>query len=317
MTNTVKPLILGNDGSFAQLTTGDIINTGGTVCTTFTVGGRGLLFDDGSSTDGGSGGGSTTINLQTAYDNSPTVSGQAGIVLYPNKDFIIKDSHADGNFFTVSAADGTVTINGDLNVMGSTTTIETSVIVSDHQFINPASGTTIPLRIEPQSGVTPIVDLFNVKRIFGGVPVFEIDSSGSLIATGTLTITGLINGVDIVANQTTLNAHIAGTSYQHTASVINITPIPSIPAATNVQQALEAVAAQAVANTAWGFEFTQITPATTWTVNHNGNTLRASVTIYDTSWAQIIPAQVQIVNANQLVVSFTSAIAGSAMVILF
>jgi hypothetical protein len=53
MTTTKKPLILETDGVIEQLPNGGIINAGGTSWNTFTVGGRGLLFDDGSSTSGG------------------------------------------------------------------------------------------------------------------------------------------------------------------------------------------------------------------------------------------------------------------------
>lgn len=53
MTTPKKPLILETDGVIGQLPDCGIINAGGTSCSTFTVGGRGLLFDDGSSTIGG------------------------------------------------------------------------------------------------------------------------------------------------------------------------------------------------------------------------------------------------------------------------
>lgn len=53
MTTPKKPLILETDGVISQLPDCSIINAGGTSCSTFTVGGRGLLFDDGSSTSGG------------------------------------------------------------------------------------------------------------------------------------------------------------------------------------------------------------------------------------------------------------------------
>ena len=51
MTEEVKkPVILDEDGVFGQLEDGGIINAGGVKGPTFTVGGRGLLFDDGTST---------------------------------------------------------------------------------------------------------------------------------------------------------------------------------------------------------------------------------------------------------------------------
>jgi hypothetical protein len=162
-----QPLIIETDGVFGELSTGAIINAGGTSSSTWTVNGRGLLFTDGTSTSGGSG---TTLTLQAAYNNSTTVLGQAGITLSAGKDFVIMDPNNDGNYFIVSAETGTVTVNGDLIVNGAATTINTNVIQSDHQLITPAAGTTIPLNIQPLTGVTPLVDLITVRNSFEWKP---------------------------------------------------------------------------------------------------------------------------------------------------
>jgi hypothetical protein len=61
---TRKPIILDDDGIFSQLPDGEIINAGGTDQSTWTVDGRGLLFDDGTSTSGGG-----SLTLQTVYNN--------------------------------------------------------------------------------------------------------------------------------------------------------------------------------------------------------------------------------------------------------
>jgi hypothetical protein len=314
-----KPIIVETDGVWGELQTGAIINAGGAAGPYFTVGGKALLFSDGTST--GSGGG-TTLNLQTAYNNSPAVGGQAGIQLSVGKDFVINDTN-NQNYFVVSSADGSVTINGDLTVNGTATTINTVVIQSDHQLISPASPTTIALNIQPMSGVTPIVDLVSIRRTFGSTPVFRIDLNGNLIATQNLTVGGLINGINIVALNTELQQHVAGTAYQHEAADVLITPISGIPGATNVQEALEALETQiqtgggGISSDVRGYSYIQATPATSWTVNHNGNTLRATATIYDSTNEQVIPEQVQIIDANNVLITFSSALAGTALIILF
>jgi len=69
-----------------------------------------------------------------------------------------------------------------------------------------------------------------------------------------------------------------------------------------------------------GYEYTQNSPALVWNINHNGNTLRATVTIYDTiasPMTQILPDVVQVIDANNVRVTFASPQAGIALVILF
>lgn len=313
-----KPIIIETDGVWGELQTGAIINAGGVVGPTFTVGGKGLLFDDGSSTGGGS---NSTLTLQQAYNNSPIVNGQAGITLTLGKDFVIMDPNNDGNYFTVSAETGAVVINGDLTVMGSTTTINTIVIQSDHQLISPANGTVTALSIQPTLGTIPLVDLVTVRITFGSTPVFRIDSNGNLIASQNLTVGGLINGVNIVSLNNEVLQHIAGTAYQHKADDVLIDPIAGIPNAVNVQEALQAlddkISGGSNFGTVFGFEYTQTIPSSSWTVAHNGNTLRATVSVYDTTNEQVIPEQVQIIDANNVLVTFGTPLAGIALVILF
>lgn len=124
-----KPFVIGPDGLHEQLTTGALINAGGTICNSFTVGGRGLLFDDGSSTSGDP---SKPIGgtLQIAYNNSvnDTQYGGATIVLDDLKPLIITDlagstsiSFSSAGQFTVDASStflNDVVINGNLSTTG-------------------------------------------------------------------------------------------------------------------------------------------------------------------------------------------------------
>jgi hypothetical protein len=319
--STSKPIILEVDGIFGQLPNGALINAGGTSFPTFTVGGKGLLFDDGTSTSTGS----STLTLQSAYDSSPTVAGAAGISLESGKDFIITDSQGDGNYFRISGATGKVTISGDVEILGTSTVINTVIQDSDHWLISPKNGTTTALKIEPDLGVVPIVDLVSIRRTFGSAPVFRIDAAGNLIATQNLTVGGLINGVDIVALRTEVTEHDAGTGYRHEATGIDILPISTLPGATNVQQALEQINNKADSGGGgsgsfagvYGYSHIQTTASSSWTIIHNRGTFRAQVTIYDINWEQIIPEQVKVIDNNTVLVSFAAALVGRAMVLLF
>lgn len=318
-----KPIVLELDGIFGQLPDGGIINAGGVTGPTFTVGGRGVLFDDGTSTLNPSVG----LTLQDIYDNTPNVNGSATIVLDPGKNFLIKNSFENDFFVSISGDNKEVIINGDLTVTGETTTVETVVQDVDHWIISPANGATTALVIQPDLGFTPLVDLVSIRRTFGSPPIFRIDSGGNLIATQNLTVGGLINGVDVeaIAEQVEtiddqLQSHLNDeVGYRHEGIDIDIQPIANLPGATNVQEALEvlSVALNPQIGNVSGYQFVQSTPAVLWTINHNGNTTRVSVSVYDADDEQIIPERVKIVNINTVEISFTSEVAGSAAVLLF
>jgi hypothetical protein len=317
MSDTNKPLILDTDGIYSQLPDGAIINTGGTSNLTFTVGGRGLLFDDGSS----SAGGGSTLTLQAIYNNTPPSNGTAGIFLTLGKDFVISDIANDGHFLRIDALTGKVTITGDLEVQGTSSTIDTVIQDSDHWQISPKLGTTTALKIEPDFGVIPVVDLVSVRRTYGTAPVFRIDSSGNLFATQNLTVGGLINGVDIAELRSEMTAHENGTAFRHPASDIDITPITTLPGAVNVQQALEAINVKAdmggAGGTVRGYAYTQLVVDTIWTVVHHLNSVNINTTIYDTNQEVIIPEKIKIIDSNTILISFLMPISGKAMILAF
>lgn len=323
MADIKKPLVLDSDGIYSQLQNGAIINVGGTANSTFTVAGRGLLFDDGTSSATNNGQGST-LTLQKVYDNTPANNGTAGIFLTLGKDFVISDIANDGHFFRVDALTGKVTITGDLEVQGSSSTINTIVQDSDHWLISPSTGSMTPLRIEPDLGVIPLVDLVNIRRTFGTTPVFRIDNLGNLYSTGNATISGLINGVDIFELRAEMTVHEAGTAFRHHAADIDIFPISSLPGATNVQQALEMIDAKASSGgggsssgTVRGYEFTQLVTDRQWTVVHHLNSARVQTTIYDENQEVILPENIKIIDNNTLLISFLASVSGKAMVLAF
>lgn len=312
---STKPIFIDSTGVFAQIPDGTIINVGGTDWTSFTVAGRGLMFDDGTSTSPGG----STIDLQTVYNNSTAISGQAAIKLSNGKDLAITNITATSTYFKVDSETGKVTISGDLEVLGNTTTIETTVTDADHWLISPHQGTTTALKIEPDVGVTPSVDIVSVRRLNAQTPVFRIDKDGNIIATQNMTITGTINGVDIAQLKSDFDAHVDGTGTRHIAEDIDIVPILTLPGAANVQQALEQIDAKVESYGAQvrGFEFIKTTASITWTITHNLASTRAMCTIYNTAGDQIIPDRSKIVDANTMEITFTEAITGRAVIFAF
>lgn len=312
---STKPIFIDSTGVFAQIPDGTIINVGGTDWTSFTVAGRGLMFDDGTSTSPGG----STIDLQTVYNNSTAISGQAAIKLSNGKDLAITNITSTSTYFKVDSETGKVTISGDLEVLGNTTTIETTVTDADHWLISPHQGTTTALKIEPDVGVTPSVDIVSVRRLNAQTPVFRIDKDGNIIATQNMTITGTINGVDIAQLKSDFDAHVDGTGTRHIAEDIDIVPILTLPGAANVQQALEQIDAKVESYGAQvrGFEFIKTTASITWTITHNLASTRAMCTIYNTAGDQIIPDRSKIVDANTMEITFTEAITGRAVIFAF
>jgi hypothetical protein len=164
-----------------------------------------------------------------------------------------------------------------------------------------------------------------IRKSFGGAPVFRVDANGNLILTQNLTVGGLINGVDIADLRSDVDNHAAGAAgFRHMADEVDIDPIASIPLATNVQQALvdinskvDAIVGGGGGGTVYGYEHIQNSPATIWTAVHNGGSFRTQVTIYDTNWEQVLPEDVKVIDNNTVRVTFASAMAGRAMILLF
>lgn len=66
-----------------------------------------------------------------------------------------------------------------------------------------------------------------------------------------------------------------------------------------------------------GYEHTQATASTIWTITHNRNSKRVQATIYDDQYEQIIPERVKIINSNEISISFTAPVSGSAILLTF
>ena len=104
-------------GELIKIPDNSIINVGGVGGSTFTVGGKSLIFSDGTLSDGSNGSIRNLFlpTLQESYDNSTL----ALIKLIEDKDFTIE---ADNGFqFSINASTGSVTINGNLVIDGNVT----------------------------------------------------------------------------------------------------------------------------------------------------------------------------------------------------
>lgn len=124
-------------GEAGRIPNGGITNIGGTIHPTFTVDGRGLLFADGTTTDGTPAPG---LGLQTSYNASPS---PATINLATGKD-IIFNSVGAVNSVTIDADTGDMTITANLTVGGLINGIDLVAFfnsLSDH--VGPA---TLPYR---------------------------------------------------------------------------------------------------------------------------------------------------------------------------
>lgn len=104
---TFRVVYLNQDsGELGRLPDLAIINAGGVIGPLFTVGGKGVLLDDGTSSSGSGVG----LTLQTVYDSSVTGT----INIDPDKPLIFSDGTND--LFRVDTNTGTVLING-INIL--------------------------------------------------------------------------------------------------------------------------------------------------------------------------------------------------------
>lgn len=297
-------------GEHGKLPDYGITNSGGVMGPTFTVGGRALLFADGSPSDGSGTG--LDLTLQGAYDASTP----ALIDLAIGKNFTIQALNA--NVLSIDASTGKVTITGDLEVQGSSTVIDGILTNVDQVDISPPDGATSALLIEPTLGVTMAADLMRVRQVNAGPSVFTIDQNGNTYIKQ-LTVGTTLNSVDFNAFYAAFTAHVTtNATIKHTADEISVTPLTTLTGST-VQEVLEDIDLQLAAATGGikTFEFIQVGAFAVWNVVHNKNSLRPTVTIYDVTNHQVLPDEVVIVDANTIQVLFNTPLAGRAIILLF
>jgi hypothetical protein len=145
--------------------------------------------------------------------------------------------------------------------------------------------------------------------------------TGNVTISGDLTVQGSINNINLTQFFDDFTDHITySPAIKHQADEIGITGPFTNVTGTNVEEALESIDAQlsnvgAAAIKTW--EHVQAVAGVLWTITHNKNSLRPSVSIYDTNNDQIYPDEVHIVDANTITVSFNSAQDGRAIILMF
>lgn len=319
MANPLKIIYLVPElGEYAIVPDGAIINIGGVQGPNFTVGGKPLLFADGTSTDGSA----TNFikpDFQTVYDNT---IGEAIIDFTSGKDFVLQA--VNNNQFRFDADTGDVLITGKLVVQGGTTTIINAAIDTDRVAIHQSSGNYIPFIMEPAAGVVPYVNVVDIKTAHGGASVFTISPTGETYIKN-LTA-DLVNGIDIAALATIVNRHveIQSAEIKHPARQISVERTPAISSypGTNVQAVLESLGTTVteIRNTGIsvrGLEHVQSLNSNTWTIVHNTNTKKIQVTIWDKTDELLWADAVQIKDSNTVVIKFSTPTTGRAILMLF
>lgn len=293
-----KILYLNAGGERGRLPDLGIINAGGTSGPTFYVGGKPLLFADGTATDG-TNTNIASLTLQGVYDNSVI----AAIDLDPGKHFTL--NAVNSKYFSVNADTGKVTITGDLEVLGSSTVVEGTLANVDQIVINPPGPSVTGLIIEPQPAVVMTSDVVSIKVSNGGSDVFRIAANGDVFISG-------LNFNDVIA-------HLQPTGIKHAADQISVAgPFLNV-SGTNVEQALASIDSQlgGLAAAISTYEHVQATPAGVWTIVHAQGSTRPVVAIYDNTNEQVLPDAIEVLDGNTIEVRFNTPIDGRAMVILF
>lgn len=310
-TRVFKPIyLLDEEGELARLPDNAITNIGGVSGPTFTVGGRGLLFEDGTSTNPAPGSG-YTLNLAYAGSLTP-----ATIDLTANKNLVF--NAVNSKKFIFDANTGTVTIEGDLNVLGASNVIEGTISNLDQVNIRPPLPTTVGLTLRPLPGIVPLANLLEVGTTATGPLAFSIGPTGTTTVTD-LSITGTINGVSADA----LVDHISSATdpAKHTAEQVSVDETNLVNVSgTNVQQVLESIDSKLVAlgtNNVTGYEYVKMSAATVWTIAHNSGTTRVQLTVWDEENTYLLADTVQIVDGDTVVINFSSPQAGRAILMLF
>lgn len=304
-------------GEYALVPDGAIVNIGGVKGPNFTVGGKPLLFADGTSTDGSSNN-FLRPDFQGVYINSV---GEAFIDFTSGKDFVLQA--VNNKQFRFDADTGEVTITGDLTVLGETTTVINASVETDRVAIHQTAGTYIPFIMEPVGGVTPTVNVVDIKVARSGASVFTIGPTG-VTYIQSLT-TGLINGIDLTALAADLNEHLDAEGIKHSAEQISVDDSELDPiTGSNVQEALQSIAqvintltSTSVGGDVRGYEHTQLVASSTWVISHNQSTKRVHLTIWDEEDEQLWPDTISIFDVNTVLVEFSTPIVGRAVLMLF
>lgn len=353
--NLYRPLFLDTKTGFpAGMPSNAILNIAGVVGPVFTVGGRELMFADGTST----GGGASSVNLQTSYTNSSTDGKPASILLIPGRDLIIDAPNAPGVSFKIDSVTGAVTIGGDLIVGGTHTVINSTTYQSDVLRLFGQSPTQPALWIGPDVNQhAPTKDLLIISLVPGDPTsaALKVDAGGKTTAqlldvVGDLTVGGKINGIDLAALAAKVNSHIfVSNSYKHLAKEINIDPgsfldlpntvvrsvqtvleflgksINTLDAQVqglhedvdNLQMQIDDISHEAPSDGPKGYTFVANEPLREWVIKHNKNSKNLMFLVFDENGFMFQPDAAQIVDDNTVTLKFGSPQKGRVNMIFY
>jgi hypothetical protein len=355
-TNIYRPLFLDTRTGFPTgIPDNGILNISGVTGPVFTVGGRELLFADGSSTGGGT---ANALSLQTSYQNSSTSGLPATISLIAGRDLIIDAPNAPGISFKIDATTGAVTIGGDLIVGGTHTYVNSTTYQSDNLRLTAQTPNHPALWIGPDvNQQAPTSDLLVISLVPGDPvsSVFKVSAAGTTTANSLnvltdLSVGGKINGVNLAALAAQVQSHIfVGTSYKHLAREINIDPgsflnlpgtvirsvqtvlefldnsINNINAQVqglhedvdNLQTQIDGITQEETSSDAGGFTFIPAQPSREWVIEHNKNSKNLMFLVFDDNGFMFQPDSAQIVDANTVIMKFGTLQTGRVNMIFY
>lgn len=138
-------------------------------------------------------------------------------------------------------------------------------------------------------------------------------SFASLLVDTSITAS-IISGSQFTGSLYGTASQAVSSSYALTASYAANVPQTASYALSALSSSYAATASFANSFPDQGFQFTQATGSSTWTVNHNLNTFTPLVNVYDSIYNQLIPASVSSIDANTTQITFSTAQAGYAII---
>ncbi len=311
---SITPVFIDQKGSYRRAPEGSILNIAGISSTQgFTINGQAVMLADGSSTDG-----AFSFSLQTIYNNTVPESGAARIKLVPGKSFALSDSSGETDYLVVDPT-GKITILGELRVDSSIIFLAGAHQEADHWQILANDGSKVSLLIEPKQNVVYSGHVVRIRSAFDGPIDFSIDQFGSTYIRS-LTIDTL-NGQpigDLFSQITALQDAINVLLSSENSQVLDLagkfqtidTQLGSLDTrVTDIENQLNSLSVTNVL----GFEYKQLSPASTWTIVHNAGSNRVQFTVYDELMRFIVPDDVIPLDMNTLVIHFATEQIGTCI----
>ena len=213
--NVYVPLFVDTTGQYGRIPSSALLDISGIYSSNFTVGGKPIMFADGTASDG-----SSQLDFQAVYFHSRSVNGAARISLHPGKDFAICD--AEGNsYIEVDAETGKITIHGEMAVVSAIAKFEGAYQEFNHLNVLSTDGSRTALLIEPKPGVEFLTNPVQIKSSAGGPIDFSINPQGQTYIRDLIVDSidaNLIDGVDFGA----ISSHLSPSAdpFKHFASEI-------------------------------------------------------------------------------------------------